>query len=169
MVKFKGVIFDLDETLINSSSLKLYRDKRDWRSCYDNVGNCTVYDYLEDFLDLLYNNSIPVGIVTNSPRKYAETLLKAHNIKYDILIAYHDCEPRKPHPAPMLKCAELLEISPEQIISIGDDPKDIHAANKAGMTSVAVTWGISQHSNFLSANPDYIVDSASELIQIITK
>lgn len=169
MIKFKGVIFDLDETLINSSSLKSYRDRREWRYCYENAGICNVYDSLEEFLNSLHKNSIPVGIVTNSPRKYAETLLKTHNIKFDILIAYHDCEPRKPHPAPMLKCAELLQVSPEQILSIGDDPKDIQSSNRAGMTSVAVTWGITQRSNFISAQPDYIVDSASELFKIINE
>ncbi|NOU63215.1 HAD-IIIA family hydrolase [Paenibacillus sp. LMG 31461] len=166
-MKIKGIIFDLDETIINTCILKQFRDRRDWDTCYLRASECTVYDHMIETLAKIDESGIPIGFVTNSPRKYAITLLTSHNIRFDALVAYHDCTPRKPHPDPMLKCAELLKISPEHILSIGDDVNDIRAANSAGMISVAVTWGVSSREDLLRVNPNFIFNSGIDILSII--
>lgn len=48
-------------------------------------------------------------------------------------MSYHDAKPIKPHPAPMLKALELMEVSAKQAISFGDRVIDIQASNDAGI------------------------------------
>ncbi|PDX93000.1 hypothetical protein COM78_20345 [Bacillus thuringiensis] len=164
---YKGLIFDLDNTLIDTDSLRGFRDSRQWQSCYQNLHNTAAICHMDILEDNVRKWNCKFGIVTNSPRPYAEKILKHHCFIYDRLIAYHDCKRRKPYPDPMLKCADYLGVLPEEVISIGDHMNDILAANNAGMTSIGVTWGDCSKEKILSANPNYVVDSFSELISLL--
>jgi HAD superfamily hydrolase (TIGR01662 family) len=166
-MKFKGVILDLDETIIDTRCLKKYRDRRDWTSCYKNFQMTSLYTDVENFFDLCRNMGLKVGIVTMAPRSYAEKILKYHNIPYDSLVAYHDVIHKKPHPEPMLKCAEDLALSPFEILSIGDDVRDIVAGKAAGMHTVGVDWGVSNQQKLKLAGASSITASFQELIKLL--
>ncbi|WP_445621685.1 HAD-IA family hydrolase [Kushneria sp. Sum13] len=81
------------------------------------------------------------GIITNKPREYAVPLLKALNITPDVLLCADDLPVKKPDPAPLLEAARRLGIDPHRCWYIGDHLRDIQAANNAGMTAIAVTYG----------------------------
>ena len=164
---YRGIIFDLDETIINSTVLKDYRNSRDWKSCYSNTHLTSIYEGLDDLQTYLRKQNLKVGIVTMSPKKYAIELLTFHSIHFDTLIAYHDVKKRKPHPEPMLKCATELGIKPNELIALGDDKRDIESANSAGITSVGVTWGCTSREELLLANPDYLIDDITEIYNLL--
>ncbi|MEK3854064.1 HAD family hydrolase [Cytobacillus sp. FSL H8-0458] len=167
MEHIKGIIFDLDETLIDTKSLKQFRDRGQWKSCYENVKHTIHFDNGEILLDYLSKSDLKISIVTNSPRKYAETVLKYHNISYEILVAYHDCKPRKPHPAPIFMCAEQMGHPLKNIIGIGDDIRDITAYKNAGIYAIGVSWGVSPGSDLKLAGADIVVDSQCEIIDVL--
>lgn len=48
---------------------------------------------------------------------------------------------------------------------IGDAVSDIKAAQKAGVKSVAVSWGFQSAARLATANPDITIDSPAELIE----
>lgn len=52
----------------------------------------------------------------------------------------------------------------DEIVFVGDEIRDIEAARKTGMTSVAVTWGLNSREGLVAAEPDFMVDTAEELI-----
>jgi phosphoglycolate phosphatase len=56
--------------------------------------------------------------------------------------------------------------STSDIYYIGDDIRDVLAAKKACVKSVAVTWGLSTKEDFQYVNPDYIVDQPNDLLRI---
>ncbi len=47
----------------------------------------------------------------------------------------------KPHPAPLLLAAKLLELEPRTCVYVGDDLRDAQAAKAAGMPFLAAGWG----------------------------
>jgi phosphoglycolate phosphatase len=47
----------------------------------------------------------------------------------------------KPHPAPLLHAAQHIGIAAAHCVYVGDDLRDIQAANAASMRGVAVRWG----------------------------
>ena len=55
----------------------------------------------------------------------------------------------------------------DEILFVGDETRDIEAARKNGMMSVAVTWGLNSREGLASAEPDYIVDTAAELVALL--
>lgn len=56
-------------------------------------------------------------------------------------VCYHDTKNHKPHPAPILKAIEKFN-GKEEVLSVGDDIKDIQESNSTGVTSILVTLGI---------------------------
>jgi phosphoglycolate phosphatase-like HAD superfamily hydrolase len=69
----------------------------------------------------------------------------------------------------LINCIKKLGIEPKNCIYVGDMDGDIIAAKKAGMVSVAVSWGCLNGSELKKINPDCVVKSLDELEEIITK
>lgn len=166
MSKYKAIIFDLDDTIIDTSQIKHLR-RNPWSECYTNIPTKTFAVFDENLSTLIKDKNFKVGIVTNSPRPYATRVLSHHNFNYDNLICFHDCDKRKPHPAPLLKCALNLGINPNCVISIGDNVNDIVASKEAGMTTVGVTWGESSQTELKDIGSDFIISNNIELISLL--
>lgn len=160
-----GVIFDLDQTLVDSNIAVEERRKRNWEKVYSLIPNFKVFDGVNDIIKLLKENNIPICIVTSSPRSYCKRVVE-HFGWCDIeLVCYHDTKNKKPHKEPIEKGIEKLGVNKDSIISIGDDIKDVIASNKAGVTSIAVTWGLNDNYKFKDA--DYIFNNVNELMEYI--
>jgi phosphoglycolate phosphatase len=50
---------------------------------------------------------------------------------------------------------------------IGDTPYEVTAGQRLGLKTIAVTWGDKNRESLEKYNPDYIVDSPSEILDII--
>jgi phosphoglycolate phosphatase-like HAD superfamily hydrolase len=81
-----------------------------------------------------------IGVVTTSPRPYAERLLEHLGLDVPVLVAYHDVGRRKPHPDPILRALEILGVPPTRAAHVGDRAEDDVAARAAGVASVLVDW-----------------------------
>ncbi len=58
-------------------------------------------------------------------------------------------------------------VFPHDMVMIGDEVRDINAAKKVGVSSVAVTWGFNSPRLLKTSNPDFIVGSPGELDQLL--
>ena len=137
-----AVIFDLDDTLVDTSELSHLRENRDWKECFKRIPETKMYDGLLEAITSLKNLEIPIGIVTSSISDYANEVLDYHDIPHDTLIAYHDCPPhlQKPNPAPVIKCLGDLDCSAEGSLGIGDLIKDAQAYKSAGIKAWGAGW-----------------------------
>ncbi|WP_062110013.1 HAD-IA family hydrolase [Bacillus niameyensis] len=135
--EIQAIIFDLDNTLLQTDHLESYRLQR--TAIKDTSLIKKEHIIIQpDILAELQRANIKVGIVTRSPRNYAKSLLAAYGYTYDCLIASLDTLRSKPAPDPLLKCAIKLKIKPEYIVNIGDQKTDLQAGNKAGMMSLHI-------------------------------
>ncbi|HSZ69831.1 MAG TPA: hypothetical protein VK756_05665 [Solirubrobacteraceae bacterium] len=91
-----AVIFDLDETLLDTSMLRADRDARHWRRLATRLDEVKPYAHTKSSLrafDLparVGEMGFQVGVLTHSPRWYAERLLDAFDIPYDALLTGSD-------------------------------------------------------------------------------
>ncbi|RLA56345.1 MAG: phosphoglycolate phosphatase [Gammaproteobacteria bacterium] len=101
------------------------------------------YPGIEALLGELYKRGITWGISTNKPRAYTEPLLQRLNMRPQAgsVVCPDDVTERKPHPESLyLNCAEL-NCSPREAIYVGDHRRDIDAGRRAGMYTIAATYG----------------------------
>ena len=81
------------------------------------------------------------GIVTMSPKVLAYAKLEELSLPIPkILVTAEDTKQSKPHPAPFLKGAEKLNLSPQNIIAFEDSVSGIQSASSALMKTFQITY-----------------------------
>jgi len=87
---------------------------------------------------------------------------------FEAIITGNDVSNLKPHPEPILKALEILNLSKDGCIMAGDHPNDIMAANAANIKSIAILYARTK-DEFMKYKPTYIVNSIGEIKNIVTK
>jgi len=83
------------------------------------------------------------GIVTNKPFYLAQPLVEklGWSQRSAILLGGDSLPRKKPDPDQLLHACAVLGVRPEQVVYVGDDERDVQAANAAGMRSIGALWG----------------------------
>jgi len=69
----------------------------------------------------------------------------------------------------MRKILNKEKLNPENVFYVGDETRDIEAAKKAGIKSIAVTWGFNKEKILRKQKPDYLIKKPEELIKLLDK
>lgn len=163
-----AVIFDLDQTLVNSSCLEPLRRSKQWSRVYAAFGSVVVYPGICDLLQRLKAKNVPMCIVTNSPNIYAQKLSRHCGFGSPNIIGYHDVAPRlKPDPAAYVLAMKQMNVTPEETIAIGDARNDILAAHEAKIQAAAALWGSKEAQATLTAKPHYQFETVGELATLL--
>ena len=105
-----------------------------------------VYDGISKLIDDL-SKDFTLAVATNANSDYAHKMLNhvglGHHFK--TILGYDSVKNPKPHPEMVYKILDIHNISSQNAQLIGDSHKDIMAATKAGVDSVLVNWGFSNH------------------------
>jgi N-acetyl-D-muramate 6-phosphate phosphatase len=103
----------------------------------------TLFPGIDELLDQLDARGVRWGIVTNKITRLSAPLvaLLGLDTRAACLVCGDTTPHSKPHPAPLLHAAELLDVAPERIVYVGDDLRDVQAGFAAGMITVAAAYG----------------------------
>jgi HAD superfamily hydrolase (TIGR01549 family) len=146
MAVLQAVVFDLDDTLLDTSSLRSARQKRDWGGVKAQLDEVQPFRATEGAVGAeavpaaLRAQGMKVGVVTHSPRWYAEALLGRFGIQVDAMITGSDPFPPKPDPTSLRQIAADLGVEIASVAYVGDEGTDVAAAAAAGATSVGACW-----------------------------
>ena len=101
------------------------------------------FDGMRELVEILEQRDIVWGIVTNKATRYTHPLLNALDVttRAACIVCGDTCARAKPHPDPLLHAAQLIGIDPINCLYVGDDLRDIQAANAAGMHGVVAMYG----------------------------
>lgn len=105
-----------------------------------------LYEGIKELIENL-NKNCKLAVATNASSIFAKKMLIHLDIHhhFDMLIGYNDVKNPKPHPEMVHKIMNKLDTSKEKSILIGDSKKDTQAATSAGINSILVNWGFSDH------------------------
>ncbi len=110
-----------------------------------------------------------LGIVTTKTTEYTIPLLEHLGIMhyFETVIGRQEVENPKPHPEPVLKCLENMNLKPhKKIFIIGDTKLDIIAGNEAGISNVAVLCGYGKKDELIKYTNNIVTDSL-EAVKLI--
>ncbi len=127
-----------------------------------------LYAGVVDTLDTLQNRGVKLGCVTNKPIGFTLPLLKQLGIHhYFSAVVGGDSTPAvKPDPLPILHCCELLDLSPEQCLMVGDSINDFLAGSRAGAATIMVDYGYNQGIDLSTLDCSSVISHLSELHSI---
>ena len=129
-----------------------------------------LFDGMAELVDELERRSIAWGIVTNKPHAYTRPLVRAlgYTDRAACLISGDTYANAKPHPEPMLRACEILKVPAEQCLYLGDDLRDMQAANAASMYGVIARYGYVSPNAVLADWDAYaMIDHPIELLDLI--
>ncbi len=132
----------------------------------------TVFNGIKQLIESLEQREIQWGIITNKPHIYTLPLMQAlgYADRAACLISGDTCAHAKPHPEPMLKACELINVAPENCLYLGDDIRDMQAANAAVMRGVIARYGyISSDARLETWQAHAIIDHPSELLDLLAR
>ena len=113
----------------------------------------------------LFDAGIALGIVTSKTQATALRGLRLFDLDkfFPVLIGLEQCSNHKPHPQPVELALAALGLPAGECLMVGDSPNDILSARAAGVKTVAVRWSEGPWEQILAAEPDYVIESMSEL------
>jgi len=92
------------------------------------------------FVHLLYDQGLPLGIVTGAQRIDVEFVISRSAVSemFSVIIAEEDVARGKPDPEGFLAGAQKLGVEPAHILAFEDSVPGVRAAKAAGMRCIAV-------------------------------
>jgi DNA processing protein len=165
----KGAIFDLDQTLVDSSLADEKRKKGLWEEVYELIPHFTVYPGIVEALTAIREKGINVCIVTSSPSIYCGKVLGHFGIPHDFKVCYHDTERRKPDPQPFEKALSQMGLNAEDVFAFGDKAEDAIGASGAGIDNAACVWGIDEYkkNSALEKHAQYVLSDPSGILRCL--
>jgi len=135
----------------------------------ENIDKIFLFEDVINVIRQLKVKGCKIAIVTGKEKDRTLQILKTLKIDnlFDLVVASTDVSNPKPHPESMIKVLETLDVSPHEALSIGDATNDIKAAQQAGIMTIAVTWGLCDRTDLEGCNPDYVIDDALEILNMI--
>jgi len=130
----------------------------------------TIYPGISDALLALQNAGIRLAVVTNKDSDAALKIVEHFfgNDTFDHIAGAENGIAIKPQPQPTLDILTSMGLSPDQCLFIGDSDVDMQTAAAAQIRSVAVSWGFRSTAQLKDAGADIIIDSAAELLDLLT-
>ena len=136
------------------------------------AGNLDLIQGAERIVENLSSNGLKIGLVTSTQQRYLETKMQplknaCVDTLFEAIVTSDDVEKRKPAPDPLINCAKQLAIKPGSCVYVGDTATDIKAGKAAGMLTIGVLTGFDEYEILEKENPDAIMESVRNLLEVI--
>jgi phosphoglycolate phosphatase len=113
---------------------------------------------------LLASAGRTLAVHTNKPGAMARKILAGLGLlpRFAAVIG-GDEAPRKPDPGGLLEIMTKVGAAASETVFVGDSRHDVETARRAGVTMVAVTWGLGGREELVRAGATTFAESAAEL------
>ena len=133
-----------------------------------------VYEGIVEVLESLHQAGLKLAILSNKADELTTIIIEQLGLsKYFSLVSGLRKEfPRKPDPTSALWILSELskeaghEISPEQVLYIGDSGVDMQTANNSGFYALGVTWGFRSEAEIRENGAKQVVHQALDILPI---
>lgn len=127
----------------------------------------TPYEGIVEMLSELRGRGVRLAVCTNKHISAAEQLIRKF-FPFDMFDAFdgdRPSVPRKPDPAHVRFIMEILGVTPEETVYLGDSGVDMQTAVNAGAFPVGVLWGFREKDELLENGAEVLISHPSELIE----
>lgn len=124
----------------------------------------TMFDGVVPMFDDLKSRNVLLGVATGKSRLGLDRVLQAQRLadRFDYTRCADEAQ-GKPHPAMLFDIMERLDLDPHHVLMVGDTTHDIQMATRAGVDSMAVTYGAHSKRTLLMSEPTVMVSSVREM------
>lgn len=120
---------------------------------------------IPELLNVLKDEGFEFGILTSNSEANVRMFLKNHGLEYFSFIRSSSKLLGKSRELRVLM--KSRGVRAEDILFIGDETRDIEAAQKAGIRIAAVTWGYNSGRSVEAMKPDFLFDKPGDLVAFL--
>lgn len=135
------------------------------KALQDEMHKLNIFTGIPQVLQELANTGFVLGIVSSNSEENVIACLSHHDIKQYFNFIHVE--------AGYLGKGRILKqvmkknkIAPQGTFYIGDETRDIEAAKKCKISSIAVTWGFNSEKILTQYHPDYIARVPEDILKI---
>jgi phosphoglycolate phosphatase len=122
---------------------------------------------MPETLQDLRQQGYKMGILTSNAEESVATFLESHQLTgFEFILSPNSLFGKAPIIKKVLKYRKLAH---QEVIMIGDEVRDINAAAKAGVDSMAVSWGFNSVELLQSSEPTHLVHTPEELLWLFRR
>lgn len=128
-------------------------------------------DGAAQLLAMVKTSGRALGLVTSGERSRVERDLDrvGWQTYFQTVVCGGDTPYRKPHPAPLRRGLDHLQIRPVEAAYVGDTVEDVRMGQRVGTTTVAVAGGFAPKEILVEARPDLLLASLPELTTLLAR
>ncbi len=132
--------------------------------------NTCTYNGMPQLVQKLKNMGIKVAVVTNKAEPAAlEVVNRLYGDVFDLVFGQREGVPTKPDPTLTLMAMDMLGVSPQECVFIGDSGMDVKTGVNSGALPVGVLWGFRKAEELLENGAKHLIDHPEQLINIINQ
>lgn len=127
----------------------------------NNINRLQLIDGMKEALSDLREHSDNFGILTSNATANVDLFLKTHGIRelFDFVSSTSKLTGKSRH---LKAIRKTFSLDHSEMIYIGDELRDVKAAQKAGIPHAAVSWGFNSRESLSGAKPTYLFDHPEE-------
>jgi phosphoglycolate phosphatase len=126
--------------------------------------SCEPFDGVGEVLESLYDQGYLLAVATGKGRQGMDRALASTGFgKYFLESRCADETRSKPDPQMLNEIIEILDVSHNKTLMVGDTEYDLEMANAAGIASLGVDYGAHERDRLLECNPLDCLASIQEL------
>jgi phosphoglycolate phosphatase len=154
---------------IKELGVKWYQIPKYWlEGCLSfmrHISSINLFEGIADLLDDLDEYGLGLSIISSNSKDNISRLLQSNDIDYfDNIISVQKLFKKHKFIKNFLKENNL---SPDEVLYVGDEVRDILACKKARIKVIAASWGFDNLDHLIGEKPDYIVDSPYQIKDIV--
>ncbi|MGB3694398.1 MAG: HAD hydrolase-like protein [Spirulinaceae cyanobacterium] len=114
----------------------------------------------------LQNQGHYLGIVTSNVQENVVGFLGKNSCQEMFEFIYHGTSLFGKHKI-INRVIRDRHLSPNNVFYVGDETRDVQAAQKSGIKMIAVSWGFNSQEILATYSPDFLINTPQELIPIL--
>ncbi len=165
----QGVVMLMTQALNGSGEKDIDNAVRLFRQHYANhlMDNSRFYPDCRETIDFF--SAKKQAICSNKPEDFVRKILASLDClaPFPSIIGGDSFKTRKPDPEGLNHLLTRYDLSPDEVVMVGDSAVDIETGKNANVHTCAVTYGMGDLKAIQSLKPDWIIDGIAELKKIV--
>jgi phosphoglycolate phosphatase len=159
------VLLETDNSELAQKAIEYYRERFAEKGVFEN----RVYDDIKDLLNGLTLMDISLYVASSKPEVFVTRIIDHFDLTHYFKGVYGSrLNGELANKADLIKHILTKEnLDSKTVIMIGDRKHDIIGAKKAGVKSIAVTYGYGSQEELFKVNPDHIADTVLDILSIV--
>lgn len=154
----------------DKSEENVLRVRKEFVPYYDvhNADKSRPYPGIPELLEQLQERGMMLAVASNKYQSATEKLIAHYfpHIRFTAVFGQREGINVKPDPTIVHDILAIAQVSPEEVLYVGDSGVDMQTAANAGVTACGVTWGFRPRTELEAFHPAHIVDKTEEIAEL---